>query len=130
MKQIVIAGNIGKDAVTRTTQAGESVTGWSVAVEERIAGGDKRTVWFDVSLWGKRGTTLAPYLTKGGKVTVAGDLSTRDHQGKTYLTVRADQVTLMGGKADTTRDDAPLPRETASRDRAQVPADLDDEIPF
>ena len=41
MKSITIAGNIGKDAVTRTTPNGEKVTGWSVAVEERN-GQDKR----------------------------------------------------------------------------------------
>jgi single-strand DNA-binding protein len=51
MKNITIAGNIGKDAVTRNTQGGDSVTSWSVAVEERN-GQDKRTIWFDVSLWG------------------------------------------------------------------------------
>ena len=43
MKNITIAGNIGKDAVVRTTQAGESVTGWTVAVEERN-GQEKRTM--------------------------------------------------------------------------------------
>ena len=96
MKSITIAGNIGKDAVTRTTNSGDKVTGWTVAVEERN-GQDKRTLWFDCSLWGKRGETLAQYLTKGSKVAVAGELSTREHDGKTYLTLKADQVTLLGG---------------------------------
>ena len=96
MKTITIAGNIGKDAVVRTTQGGDMVTGWSVAVEDR-QGREKRTLWFDCSMWGKRGETLSQYLTKGTKVAVSGDLSTREHEGKTYLTVRADQVTLMGG---------------------------------
>lgn len=99
MKSICIAGNIGKDAVTRTTQGGEKVTGFSVAVEER-QGQEKRTIWFDVSIWGKRGDALSQYLTKGSRVAVSGDLSTREHDGRTYLTVRADQVTLLGGKTD------------------------------
>jgi len=105
MKNITIAGNIGKDAVTRKTQGGDAVTGWSVAVEER-QGQEKRTVWFDCNLWGKRGEALAQYLTKGGKVAVSGELSTREHEGKTYLTIRADQVTLLGGKSEGGRDDA------------------------
>ena len=104
MKSITIAGNIGKDAVTRTTPNGEKVTGWSVAVEERN-GQDKRSIWFDCTLWGKRGESLAQYLTKGGKVAVSGELSTRDHEGKTYLTIRVDQVTLQGGKPDGERQD-------------------------
>jgi single-strand DNA-binding protein len=123
MKSITIAGNIGKDAVTRQTQGGDSVTGFSVAVEERN-GRDKRTLWFDVSLWGKRGDALAQYLTKGTRVAVAGDLSTREHEGKTYLTVRADQVTLLGGAGDRGES----PSRTGPRNSAR--AELDDEIPF
>jgi single-strand DNA-binding protein len=126
MKTISIAGNVGKDAVTRTTQSGDSVTGWSVAVEERN-GQDKRTIWFDVSMWGKRGTALAQYLTKGTRVAVAGDLSTRENEGKTYLTVRADQVTLLGGgerRDEARRDDAYSPPPNAPR------GDIDDTIPF
>ena len=69
MKQITIAGNIGRDAVVRRTNAGDAVAGVPVAVEERN-GQDRRTLWFDCSLWGKRGEALAQYLTKGSRVTV------------------------------------------------------------
>lgn len=123
MKSITIAGNIGKDAVTRTTQGGDKVTGWTVAVEERN-GQDKRTIWFDCTLWGKRGETLAQYLTKGGKVSVSGELSTREHEGKTYLTVKADQVTLLGG------GEQGKPQERQDRAPAQRSAMDDDAIPF
>jgi len=99
MKQIVIAGNIGKNAELRTTPGGDSVAGFSVAVEMR-AGKEKATMWFDVSIWGKRAEALAQYLTKGSKVCVSGDLGTREYEGKTYLTIRASEVTLMGGKRD------------------------------
>ncbi len=125
MKSITIAGNIGRNAETRRTQSGDAVTSWTVAVEDR-QGQDKRTIWFDCSLWGKRGESLAQYLTKGGKVAVSGELSTREHDGKTYLSVRAEQVTLLGaGSAyDTKRD----PARQAPDSRA--PADFGDEIPF
>lgn len=130
MKSIVIGGNIGKDATTRSTQQGDKVTGFSVAVEERV-GQDKRTIWFDVSIWGNRGEKLAPYLTKGSKVTVAGDLSMREHEGKTYLTVRADQVTLMGGGQQN--DGGGQQRQQSSGAQPQsrsAQPDFDDEIPF
>lgn len=128
MKSISISGNIGKDATTRTTQGGDKVTSWPVAVEER-SGQDKRTIWFDCSLWGKRGESLAPYLTKGGKVSVSGELSTREHEGKTYLTVRADQVTLMGGRQDNDRQERDDTRGGSGYGAGGRP-DLDDEIPF
>jgi len=134
MKSISIAGNIGKDAETRTTQNGELVTSWSVAVTER-KGGDTRTIWFDCALWGKRGEALAPYLTKGGKCAVSGDLSTREHDGKTYLTIRAEQVTLLGGKPDGAREDQGGEHRRVNDKARQEPAgygrsDMDQEIPF
>jgi single-strand DNA-binding protein len=95
MKSIVIAGNIGKDAEVRN--AGDSkVTSWSVAVDDGF-GQNKRTIWFDCSMWGGRGENLAPHLTKGSKVAVSGEFSTREHDGKTYMTIRVSDVTLQGG---------------------------------
>lgn len=123
MKSIMIAGNIGRDAVTRTTGGGDKVTGFTVAVEDR-QGKEKSTIWFDVAIWGARGEKIAEYLTKGGKVAVSGDLSTREHEGKTYLTVRADQVTLMGGKSDSPREERQEQRQQSQR------SDMEDEIPF
>lgn len=128
MKSITIAGNIGKDAVTRTTGNGDKVTSWSVAVEERN-GQDKRSLWFDCTLWGKRGESLAQYLTKGGKVAVSGELSTREHEGKTYLTVRAEQVTLLGGKSDDSHRQERGQSQGSGYGGGGRP-DLSDEIPF
>lgn len=125
MKAITIAGNIGKDAVVRRTQDGTAVTGFSVAVEDR-AGREKSTIWFDVALWGSRGEKLAQYLTKGTKVVVTGDLTRREHEGKTYLGVKADNVTLMGG--GERRDDSRDAYESAPKGGEY--ADLDDEVPF
>ena len=103
MKSITIGGNVTKDAELRTA-GNDKVLGFSVAVSEGF-GDKKRTLFFDCSLWGKRGETLSSMSTKGGKVVVTGDLSTREHNGKTYLTINANQVTLMGGKQDGERRD-------------------------
>ncbi len=133
MKNITIAGGLGKDAVLRNTPNGDNVLGFSVAVDDR-QGQEKTTIWFDVSLWGKRGAALAQYLTKGTRVAVSGDLGKREHEGKTYLTVRADQVTLLGGGQ---RDDAgggyaQRPAAQGNVDNGGAYADgLDDsDIPF
>lgn len=114
MKTIMIAGNIGRNAEVRQV-GGDSVASFSVAVEER-ARDTKRTIWFDVSIWGRRADALSRYLTKGSKVAVSGDLSTREHNGKTYLTVRANEISLMGGGEGQNQ-----------RDRGSLE---DDEVPF
>jgi single-strand DNA-binding protein len=122
MKNIVVAGNVGKDAETRRTQSGDAVTSWSVAVEGRN-GTEKTTLWFKCSLWGRRGENLAQYLTKGSRVVVSGDLDQELYDGKTYLTIRADQVSLMGGKPEGQR-------EERQEQRASARTDIDDDLPF
>jgi len=128
LKNITVAGGITKDAVTRSTQSGDKVTGFSVAVSEGF-GDNKRTLYFDCSYWGKRGEAVAQYLTKGGKVAVSGELSTREHEGRTYLTINASQVTLLGGKSD--RQDDSRQQDSGGYGAGGRPgADLSDEIPF
>ena len=134
MKAITIAGRLGKDAETRNTQAGDQVTGFTVAVDEGF-GDKKRTLWFDVSYWGKRGAAVAPYLTKGGNVTVSGELSTREYEGKTYLTVRAHDLTLQGGNSQSGQRDTSQSQQGGSGGYSAPPAggvpDMEDsEIPF
>lgn len=134
MKTITIAGNVGKDAELRRTQGGDPVLNFSVAVEDR-SGREKVTFWFDVSVWGKRGETLEQYVKKGSRVAVSGDLTRREHNGSTFLGVKAAEVTLMGG--NERREDDGMSDKARAADRAQRPAGgapaggyMDDEIPF
>lgn len=127
MKNITIAGRIGKDAETRSTQGGDQVTGFTVAVDEGY-GDKKRTFWFDCSLWGKRGEKLAPYLTKGSNVTVSGELSDREYNGKTYYTIRANDLTLQGGRSEGGQ--SPGDRQQEPSGYGGAGADLEDTIPF
>ena len=137
MKNITIAGGITRDAELRTAGS-DKVLGFSVAVSEGF-GDKKRTLYFDCNLWGKRGETLAQYLTKGSKVAVAGEMSTREHEGKTYLTLKADQVTLLGsgerreGQQDRQDDGGQNGGSgygSGGRPNSGGRSDMDSEIPF
>lgn len=97
MFQIMAAGNIGKDAVLRNTQSGEPVCSFSIGCKVQ-KGREQSTEWLSCSIWGKRAQSLAPYLTKGVSVSVLGALTTREHEGKTYLECRVSEVTLQGGQ--------------------------------
>lgn len=131
MKNITIAGRIGKDAVMRHTKTGDPVLGFSVAVDDGY-GQNKRTLWFECSMWGKRGESLEQHLKKGTALAVSGDLSTRDHDGKTYLTVRVADVTLQGGGEKPARQERQQSYGDASGGGyGHGPSDLgDDEVPF
>ncbi len=96
MIHATITGNIGKDAETR--QAGQdSVTSFSVASNRKVKGEDT-TTWVRVSCWGKRGESLCKHLVKGTRVTVVGELSTREHDGKTYLECRMNELDFSNPK--------------------------------
>lgn len=125
MQSITIAGRIARDAELRHTQGGESVCSFTVAVDQR-QGRDKTTNWFRVSLWGKRGEALAPYLLKGASVTVQGEFALGEYEGKPQLNIRANEIALQGGRGDGSQG-APVEPQRNSR---QVADDLDDTIPF
>lgn len=143
MKNITIAGRLTRDAELRTMNSGDQVANFAVAVDDR-QGKEKGTLFFDCSLFGRRGESLSQYLTKGSSVTVSGDLSIREHNGKTYLTVRVADVTLQGGKPQSEegfsgRRDEAVARGGGGGDhqeqgrggtRAKDSYDLSDDIPF
>ena len=131
MKNISIAGTVGKDAETRTTQGGSNVTSWSIAVNG-FANGEKTTDWFDVSMWGKRGEQAKQFATKGAKMAVSGEFSTREYNGKTYLQLNGSDFTPMGGgKQGGSSGGYDGGSSGGSGSQAPAPSrDLDDEIPF
>lgn len=123
MIQAFVTGNLGKDAEMR--QAGkDSVCSFSVASGRKVKG-EEQTTWVRCSLWGKRGEALAQYLTKGSKVAVAGELSTREYQGKMYVELRVAEIELMGGKGGG-RTEAPreeTPTTSGGGDMDDIPFD-------
>ncbi|WP_068305848.1 single-stranded DNA-binding protein [Pararhodobacter sp. CCB-MM2] len=99
MQTLIIAGNVGKDAVLRRTGSGEPVLNFSIAVDNgKDRDGNKRdSTWFDCALWGKRAESLETYITKGSKLTVQGRPTARAHDGKVYLGINVQELTFMGG---------------------------------
>lgn len=97
MLQLSLAGRCGRDAEHKQTQGGTDLCRFTVAAD--VGFGDaKQTVWVDVTRWGKGADSLAKLLTKGQPVAVTGEMTTREHNGKTYIQCRADRVTLLGGR--------------------------------
>lgn len=124
---VTAAGRLARDAETRKTQGGDSVTSFTVAVDTRN-GRDKETAWLRCSLWGKRGESLAPYLRKGTSVTVSGELSFSEYEGKPQQNVNVQGVALQGGKSEQEG-----PSGNARGGGGGFDADtgeLDDDIPF
>jgi len=100
MNVLTITGNLGKDC-RKGDVGGTSVLNFSVAMKSGF--GDKAvTIWVDCALWGKQAESrLSDYLLKGQQVAVSGEMGTREHDGKTYITMRVNSIDLIGGKSDS-----------------------------
>ena len=125
MQILTIAGTVGKDAVLRTTQGGEPVLSFSLAVDNgKDANGNKRdATWFDCSIWGKRATSLQNHIAKGSKLTLSGRPTARAHDGKAYLGLTVNELSFQGG--GQRQDDEPRGSQGGSSRN-----DMDDDIPF
>lgn len=119
MQSITITGSLGKDATLRTTQAGEDILSFNVGVSQGY-GERKSTNWYRCNVWGKRGRTIGQYLLKGVKVTVQGELSIGEYEGKPQFDIRVNEVEWERRQGDAPRQ----------RDPEVHPADLDDDVPF
>lgn len=135
MNVFSFTGNLGRDCRVGTGQT--PVVGFAVAVKS--GWGDKaQSIWVDCSLWGKQAESRLPeFLVKGQQVAVTGELGTREHEGKTYLTCRVSSVDLVGGRRDeqhqAPRQQAPQQRQAAQQHSQQPAPDydsFDDDIPF
>lgn len=136
MQVLIIAGNVGKDAVLRRTQDGEPVLGFSLAVDngKDKEGNNRPSTWYDCAVWGKRGEGLAQHIVKGTKLTLSGRPTAREHDGKAYLGIAVDNLTFMGGgdrdKPDRSGGDYGEASGGTTRQRDPAPDYDDSEIPF
>lgn len=126
MNLLTVTGNLGRDAEVKSV-GGSTVANFSVAMKSGY-GQNEQTIWLDCALWGKQAEgSLPSYLVKGQKVCVSGELGTREHNGKTYLTLRVSNIDpFCGGKAEGGQQPKPVQQAAAS------PASdtYDDDIPF
>lgn len=136
MNLFAFTGNIGGD-VKVNNAGGTAVANFSVAVKAGY-GEKAQTIWIACALWGKQAESkLVDYLVKGQGVAVSGELSTREHDGKTYLQVRVGTIDLVGGgKSDGGSQSAPQQSRQAPQQSAHKPQpapdfdSFDDDIPF
>lgn len=100
MNHLTIIGNVTRDPETRTTQAGKTVTTFTLAVNRRKTAGQQEADFFRVSAWGQLGETCSKWLVKGRKVAVTGSVSAtayiaQDGKARASLEVLAQDVEFL-----------------------------------
>lgn len=141
MNILTVTGNLGRDVKVNNV-SGTSVANFAVAAKSGY-GDREQTIWIDCALWGQRSEgRLMDYLKKGQMVCVSGEMGTREHEGKTYITMRVDKLTLCGGRdgsGSQTGEQAPQQRQQSTQAPQQNQyqqqssgggMNMDDDIPF
>lgn len=127
-------GHCAADAETRYTKNGEAVVSFTVAVKSGF-GDNESTTWARCSMFGKRGTAVSAFITKGQLVGVSGELSARDWEDKqgqkrTSIEVRVNDLTLLGKRDSEARPHAPSKPAAQPAQSSSGFGDFDDSIPF
>ena len=105
VNKVILLGHLGKDAETKFTPSGTSVTNFTLATNRRVKdqqSGEWRdeTDWHRVVLW--QAENITNYLLKGKQVYLEGRLQTRtweDKEGKknytTEVVCNSDDIILL-----------------------------------
>ena len=126
---------IGKDIELRTSPKGDSVINLALAFTWGPKGDDgkRKTEWVEASLWGKQAEALAPYLKKGGLVSVTiDDLHIETYQGKNgegkKLAGRISGIELAGSSQNGQTQSQPEPVQRREPVKPRHSPDQDDDI--
>lgn len=134
--KIVLAGRLGRDPEMRYMQDGTAVTNFSMAVDDGY-GDNKRTIWFRVSVWGRRAEVANQYMQKGQAVLVEGRMRVDPNTGGPQVFTRRDGT--VGASYEVTASDFAFlgsagDGEYAPSDNSEsydsTPVVEEDDIPF
>jgi len=155
VNKVILLGHLGKDAETKFTPSGVSVSKFTIATNRRwkdqqTGEWKEITDWHNVVLW--RAENVANFLLKGKQVYVEGRLETRSYedkegQKKYFTEVVCDELILLSGRGGEGGGSGPgdfdrpvsMPRSAQNRSQAQPqssgPDDFsqgisDDDVPF
>lgn len=155
VNKVILIGHLGKDAETKFTPSGISISKFSLATNRRTKdqqSGEWKDVtdWHNIVIW--KTEHVATYLTKGSRIYVEGRLETRSYEQdgqKKYFTeviCEAQSLVLLGsgggrgeGPSEGSGDQpVSMPRSQRPAPAASSPAApdefnqgiTDDDVPF
>lgn len=127
----IIAGFVAKDAEMKKSQNGKTYTNWSVKIGEKpsaVQGERGEAIWTNCRAW-HDAARYAAQIKKGDSVLIVGRIETSEYEGKTYKTLNAEFISIMGKAAPAAAQAAPA-AETYT-DLSQFEEILSDgDVPF
>ena len=113
INRVVLIGRLTRDPELRALPSGTSVCGLRIACNSfrRDPNGEptERPNYFDVSVFGAAGESVANYMRRGRRVAIDGRLEwreweTADQQKRQAVSIVADTVQFLDGPGDRSPD--------------------------
>ena len=137
MNKVILIGNLTRDPELTETPTGLAVCRFSIAVTRDYASADgtREADFFNITVWRGRAENCGKYLKKGNKVAVIGRLQVRSYEDKdgvkrTSTDIIADEVEFLTPKNSQSELDADVSVMSAKRERPQLEAIDDNQLPF
>ncbi|GEM_PF-2121376 len=124
---VTIDGFLSKDAEIRFTQSGHPYVTFSIPVtpQRKTDSGWENTgptQWYDCTLWGPLGEAIVNGMVKGTHVVLTGNLTAREHEGRTFQQVRVEQIGVIEKRAGNSGAQTFTPNQASSTGIGQAPS--------
>jgi len=126
INEVTLRGRLGRAPECRAVED-NTVCNFSIAISESFKKGDnweEKTVWVDITAWGRTAETCERFLKKGSDVIVLGKLAvdTWEKDGKQFSKTKviARTVQFLDSKSDS----------KPAQSRKPEPADDDSDLPY
>lgn len=132
-QQVMIIGNVGRDAELSYTPQGVAVAKFTVAVNKVTGKGETRkekTTWFRVTVWRDRAEVASQYIKKGDKIMVIGEVEVNAYIAKDGGPAANLELTASDFKFLNSRQDGEGGQQQPSGDRTGGNVEDPNDIPF
>lgn len=109
LNQCQFIGRLGDNPQMRTTQSGDVMATFSIAVSEKWndkqGNRQEKTEWVNIQAFGRLAEIMGQYLQKGSQVFISGKLQSRKYTGqdgieRTATSILANQMQMLGSRQD------------------------------
>lgn len=124
-------GRLTKNPEVKTNQTGTTYTAFTVATQVQAKGqdGKAKSIFIDVSAFGKQGENIVKYFTKGSRIVIHGDIfdarawvGNNDGQPHIGVNVTMNGFDFVDTQAESAaRQQAPPPPPAATGYAPQIP---------
>ena len=138
MNKVLMCGRLTRDPDVRYGDNQKAVARFSLAVDRRfVRDGDPTADFFNCTAFGKTAEVVEKYVTKGTKLIITGRIQNDNYTNKDGQTVYSVQILVdelefaeSKRSSEGSSQQAETQVESASGGFMNIPAGIDDELPF